>query len=266
MSAALGDTTHADDRRGWDRRSSAITVSLVVAAVLSLPPHAMAASSDAVSYYTMLNQERTSHGLPALTPSSDLTGVAAGWAAHMAATDYLAHNPRLGSEVGNWQAVGENVGKGSSISEIGAAFWASAPHRANILDRSYDQVGVGAVRRNDVIWIAVVFRDPLRSVTTSRASRSSVRPALAPVSTAAGVGLLTIGAVGRAVTRVQRTVRVRTDGVFGPVTRAAVRRFQHRHGLTVDGIVGPRTRAEMRRVRARPTVVVVAPPPRYEVY
>jgi peptidoglycan hydrolase-like protein with peptidoglycan-binding domain len=55
------------------------------------------------------------------------------------------------------------------------------------------------------------------------------------------------GSHGRYVERVQRTVGVHADGIFGKGTRRAVRRFQRRHGLTPDGIVGPATWAAIQR-------------------
>ncbi len=61
-------------------------------------------------------------------------------------------------------------------------------------------------------------------------------------------GALAAGAVvrkgdrGPGVARLQRSLHVSADGVFGPQTLRAVKRFQRRRGLAVDGIVGPATR------------------------
>jgi peptidoglycan hydrolase-like protein with peptidoglycan-binding domain len=43
------------------------------------------------------------------------------------------------------------------------------------------------------------------------------------------------------VSALQGKLGVAADGVYGPVTRAAVRRFQSAHGLAVDGVAGPVT-------------------------
>jgi cell wall-associated NlpC family hydrolase len=43
------------------------------------------------------------------------------------------------------------------------------------------------------------------------------------------------------VVPVQRALGVPADGLYGPVSRAAVRKYQQRKGLAVDGVVGPQT-------------------------
>jgi zinc D-Ala-D-Ala carboxypeptidase len=78
---------------------------------------------------------------------------------------------------------------------------------------------------------------------------------LAPAAPAAADGCFTWrrtlgpGSTGADVQRLQIRVggypgygrRLGTDGVYGPDTRAAVRRFQQAYGLVADGIAGPRT-------------------------
>src|SRR4051812_3230916 len=57
--------------------------------------------------------------------------------------------------------------------------------------------------------------------------------------------LLRFGDVGAAVVAIQRQVGVVPDGIFGPITRAAVERFQRAHGLALSGIVDARTWAAL---------------------
>lgn len=58
---------------------------------------------------------------------------------------------------------------------------------------------------------------------------------------AAGGGGSSVRAAGSSVTALQSALGVAADGVYGPQTRAAVKRFQRSHGLAVDGIAGPVT-------------------------
>ena len=52
-------------------------------------------------------------------------------------------------------------------------------------------------------------------------------------------------ASGSSVSAIQRALGITADGVYGPQTRAAVRRFQRREGLAVDGVAGPATLAAL---------------------
>jgi peptidoglycan hydrolase-like protein with peptidoglycan-binding domain len=53
--------------------------------------------------------------------------------------------------------------------------------------------------------------------------------------------LIKRGANGDGVAAVQQALGVEADGVYGPLTKAAVTKYQRRKGLTVDGVVGPET-------------------------
>jgi hypothetical protein len=136
-----------------------LAAAVVVAGSAVVAPAAQA--STASSFVADINAARTSHGLRAYATSSELSAVAYGQARRMAAAQKLYHNPGLASQVSSWRYVGENVGYGPDVSTLMTAFMNSAPHRANILDHQYTQVGVGAVTVNGTIWVSMVFREPL---------------------------------------------------------------------------------------------------------
>src|SRR4051812_50211181 len=80
---------------------------------------------------------------------------------------------------------------------------------------------------------------PLAAAATAGGGRSAPTPRTAvhlPTS-----ALLSEGNTGAAVAAVQRQVGVDDDGIFGPITRAAVESFQQRYGLPVTGEVDTRT-------------------------
>ncbi|MGH8968913.1 MAG: CAP domain-containing protein, partial [Actinomycetes bacterium] len=170
-------------------------------------------------------------GVHRLTVRSHLVAVARAQASRMASRGVLYHNPRLTSEVRNWRWVGENVGYGPDAASVHRAFMNSPGHRANLLDRDYTEVGVGAVVRNGRVWVAEVFRRPLRATTSSSAARFT--------------HTLRYGSTGPAVKRVQRRLGVRPTGFYGHVTKAAVSRFQKRQGWRGRGVVGRATWARL---------------------
>lgn len=49
------------------------------------------------------------------------------------------------------------------------------------------------------------------------------------------------GSRGNEVRILQKKLGIPEDGIFGPVTNAALLKYQSTHGLTPDGVVGPRT-------------------------
>ena len=57
------------------------------------------------------------------------------------------------------RAVGENVGYGASVASVHAMLMRSPAHRANILNRRYDEIGLGVRRVKGRLWVTQVFRD-----------------------------------------------------------------------------------------------------------
>ena len=57
--------------------------------------------------------------------------------------------------------------------------------------------------------------------------------------------LLRKGSIGNEVKELQKLLKIKEDGDFGPATELAVMKFQGQRGLKTDGIVGPKTWAKL---------------------
>jgi uncharacterized protein YkwD len=125
----------------------------------SLTPTAANAEQVRVAVLCLIDQERASHGEATLRPSWQLASAAQGHSREMAAEDYFAHIAPDGqtpldriratgylAEAGGY-AVGENIAWGTlwlaTPQAIVSAWMASPEHRANILDATYQETGVG---------------------------------------------------------------------------------------------------------------------------
>ncbi len=108
----------------------------------------------------LVDQERESHGEPALQPNAALARAAQGHSRDMAEQDYFSHfTPNGETPLDRMRAsgyltnpedgyvVGENIAWGTlwlaTPQAIVSAWMASPGHRANILDAAYRETGVG---------------------------------------------------------------------------------------------------------------------------
>ena len=111
---------------------------------------AVAPSSDSDQVLSLLDQFRTANGLPALAVAGDATAKAQQHSDEMAAAANLYHSSDLAAGIQpGWTMLGENVGLGGDAGQIQSMFEASGPHRDNMLNGAYDQVGVGTARGSD---------------------------------------------------------------------------------------------------------------------
>jgi uncharacterized protein YkwD len=97
-----------------------------------------------------VNSYRAANGLPALAQAGDATAKAQQHAQEMANQGRIFHSGSMSSGIkSGWSALGENVGVGGSVGQVESMFEGSGPHRANLLNGAYNQIGVGVARGAD---------------------------------------------------------------------------------------------------------------------
>ena len=136
--------------------------------------------------FERLNAERRARGLAALDWDGDLARVAGDWSAQMARTGNFSHRD-LGAAGGlpgmsKFSALGENIawveGYPSMGNQLHVGWMRSEGHRANMLQRGYDSVGIGVVCSGGRAWATQNFG---RLDSSSAPSMSSGTPAEEPI-------------------------------------------------------------------------------------
>ncbi len=164
---------------------------MLVAALgsVALPGVARAWSAGAFSstsekqLFALTNQARASAGLRSLRWDSTLAGLARWRSQDMITRDYFSHNiPPSGETVFDvmqskgycFNVAGENIGwndypDDQATAAVQQKFMASPGHRANILGKAWDVVGIGAYKAADgrKMW-TVIFADKCGSVATPK--------------------------------------------------------------------------------------------------
>jgi uncharacterized protein YkwD len=146
--------------RGRGARFPALLLAALLLFGLMPARPALAADSTAESAMrSRINAARFVRQRVKLKMNSRMVNVARQHSADMAGAGQIFHNDGLPDDLTgiSWDIAGENVGVGGSIPELHTAFMQSPPHRANVLKRAYDRVGVGVVVASERIWITIVF-------------------------------------------------------------------------------------------------------------
>lgn len=117
-------------------------------------PSSVEATNQAREVLDLVNAERAKQGLRALVLSTELTNVATEKAKDMMQNGYFDHtSPTYGSPFDmmrrfgvQYSSAGENIAAGQKTpQEVMNSWMNSSGHRANILNKDFEQLGVGYV-------------------------------------------------------------------------------------------------------------------------
>ncbi len=127
-------------------------------------------TAQAAAVLKITNAERAKAGCKALSANSTLNNVAQAHSADMAAHNYFSHDSQNGKspfdrmkDAGyNFRAAGENIAYGQRTATDVMNAWMNSPgHKANILNCTYTQIGIGYALQGSTPYWTQDFGTPL---------------------------------------------------------------------------------------------------------
>lgn len=104
-----------------------------------------------------LNNSRRAHGRSSLPIHWQAQTKAQAWAEKLARDGRLSHSNLRDGITDRWCSLAENVGYGSNAHVVQKAYMNSPGHRANILNTSFNGVGVGYAKSGGRVYTVQVF-------------------------------------------------------------------------------------------------------------
>lgn len=130
---------------------------LILVAVLALLA-AVGCQDAAFSSAVAVNDTRASVGRSTLTLEADLSAIAQRHAKAMAGSGRLYHSYTSSRPPAGYRTVGENVGRGHTVSGIHSALRASSGHYSNMVNPSFRAFGVGSAYGSDgKLYVTQIF-------------------------------------------------------------------------------------------------------------
>ena len=146
-------------RRGLVRivAVAALTIGLVATTVGAATP--ASAQFRRAKMLSWVNHSRAEHHVHRLRMVRPVVGLAHDHNLAMAHKQRLFHSTDLGYKLRSysWHSWGENVGAGVTPYGLFKAYMASPEHRANMLSKGFDRVGISFVERHGVLWSTLIF-------------------------------------------------------------------------------------------------------------
>jgi uncharacterized protein YkwD len=133
--------------------------SLLLSGIATDHARAGETASDRAQMLRITNRARENNDREALALDRALSKYALRHSRRMAEEGELFHTADLADKLKglNWSMGGENVGYGSSLDDVQAAFMGSKAHRDNILCDVYDHTAIGVVQSDGSFWVTVIF-------------------------------------------------------------------------------------------------------------
>jgi len=137
--------------------ASALVVTLLATATTMAP--SASATLRREKMLGWVNHARVDHGVRKLKMDKHVVKLAHDHNVDMATKDKLFHSSNLSYKLRyvNWSTWGENVGAGVDPYGLFKAYMASPDHRANMLNKNFDHVGISFIVRDGIMWSTMIF-------------------------------------------------------------------------------------------------------------